>query len=182
MALKVVNGIYTWVPDSDGGLASYSQNRYNMEGLTGYDGMDVPTSNVVMSSTPSPVAKVNSQNVLEGFSFGDVNKTSNSTGDWTKSAEQFKDLGNTTKPDESFGDTFSRWFTPQGDKGTSLGGNVMGAIGTGVNAATGLAGMYFAKKNYDLQKDQAEYLKNREAQSDARKAKFAANAGNNASY
>jgi hypothetical protein len=42
--------------------------------------------------------------------------------------------------------------------------------------------MYFAKKNYDLQKDQQDYLKNREAQSDARKSKFAANAGNGATY
>ena len=85
-------------------------------------------------------------------------------------------------PSESLGDKISRWFTPTGDKGTSLGGNVMGAIGTGVNALTGLAGMYYTKKNYDLQKEQADYLKGRDAASDARKSKFAANAGNGASY
>ena len=84
--------------------------------------------------------------------------------------------------EQSWGDKFASWFTPQGDKGTSLGGNVMGAIGTGVGAASGLAGMYYAKKNFDLQKDQQDYLKNREAMSDARKSQFAANAGGGASY
>lgn len=84
--------------------------------------------------------------------------------------------------EQSFGDKFASWFTPQGDKGTSLGGNVMGAIGTGVGALSGLAGMYYAKKNFDLQKDQQKYLQGREAQSDARKSQFAANAGGGATY
>lgn len=73
-------------------------------------------------------------------------------------------------------------FTPQGPAGTSTGGNIMSAIGTGVGVGTGLAGAYFAKKNYDLQKDQQDYLRNREAASDARKTQFAANAGGGASY
>ena len=73
-------------------------------------------------------------------------------------------------------------FTPQGDKGTSVGGNMMNALGTGVGAVTGLAGMYYAGKNYDLQKDNQKYLRNREAQSDARKSAFATNAGNGAQY
>lgn len=67
-------------------------------------------------------------------------------------------------------------------KGTSVGGNIVNAVGTGVNAATGLAGMYYAGKNYDLQKDNQQYLRNREAQSDARKTTFASNAGNGATY
>lgn len=93
-------------------------------------------------------------------------------------------LGNGNKglAETGWTDTVASWFKPDGDKGTSVGGNIMNAVGTGVNAATGLAGMYFAKKNYDLQKDQANYLKDREAQSDARKSRFATNAGNNASY
>lgn len=90
--------------------------------------------------------------------------------------------GNKGLAETGWTDTVAGWFRPDGDKGTSVGGNIMNAVGTGVNAATGLAGMYFAKKNYDLQKDQANYLKDREAQSDARKSRFAANAGNNASY
>lgn len=84
--------------------------------------------------------------------------------------------------EQSFGDKFASWFTPQGDKGTSLGGNVMGAVGTGVSALSGLAGMYYAKKNFDLQKDQQKYLQGREAQSDVRKSQFAANAGGGATY
>ena len=84
--------------------------------------------------------------------------------------------------EQGWTDKVASWFTPQGDKGTSVGGNIMGAVGTGVGAASGLAGMYYAKKNFDLQKDQQDYLKGREAQSDARKSAFAANAGNGAQY
>lgn len=83
---------------------------------------------------------------------------------------------------EGITDKFARWFTPQGTAGTSVGGNIMGAVGTGIGAATGLAGAYYAKKNYDLQKDQQKYLQARDAQNDARKAQFAANAGGGASY
>lgn len=54
-------------------------------------------------------------------------------------------------------------------------GDVAGGI-------AGLGSIYFANKNYNLQKDQQDYLKNREAQSDARKALFAKNAGNDATY
>lgn len=92
----------------------------------------------------------------------------------------FKDV--TKNTDVGMWDTLKNSFNPEGTSGKSYAGNIMDAVGTGVNAATGLAGMYFAKKNYDLQKDQANYLKDREAQSDARKSRFAANAGNNASY
>jgi hypothetical protein len=91
------------------------------------------------------------------------------------------DFGN-NGANQGWTDKIASWFTPQGTAGTSTGGNILGAIGSGVDAASGLAGMYFAKKNYDLQKDQQDYLKKREAQSDARKSKFAANAGNGATY
>ena len=92
------------------------------------------------------------------------------------------DNGATKNADVGVWDTIKNSFNPEGASGKSYAGNVMDTVGTGINAATGLAGMYFAKKNYDLQKDQTNYLKDREAQSDMRKAKFAANAGNSASY
>jgi len=79
-------------------------------------------------------------------------------------------------------DTIGDWFKPEGTSGASKGGNILGAIGSGIDAASGLAGMYYAKKNFDLQKEQQDYLKKREAQSDARKSRFAANAGNGATY
>lgn len=89
---------------------------------------------------------------------------------------------------EGLGDKFSRWFTPN-EKGTSLGGQVLGGLGTGVQAATGLAGIYFAKKNYDLQKDAAEIDKLKEYNLMARQAKvdnagvdLSRNVGNGASY
>ena len=90
--------------------------------------------------------------------------------------------GLASNSNQSFGDTVKSWFTPDGKSGQSVGGNVMGSVGTGVQALSGLAGMYYAKKNYDLQKDQADYLKNRDAASDTRMSKFASNAGNGASY
>ena len=68
-------------------------------------------------------------------------------------------------------------FNPTGTSGRSYAGNVMDAVGTGVGIGTGLAGAYYTKKNYDLQKENQEYLKNREAQNDARKATFATNVG-----
>ena len=104
-----------------------------------------------------------------------------SSSQMTKQTPNVGGLAETTA-NQGWTDTIASWFTPQGDKGTSVGGNIINAVGTGVNAASGLAGMYFAKKNYDLQKDQQDYLKKKEAQSDARKSKFAANAGNGATY
>lgn len=106
----------------------------------------------------------------------------------TANTGKFKELLNLTPPNtggglasEGWGDKFSRWFTPN-EKGTSLGGQVLDGIGTGVDALTGLAGLYYADKNFKLEKEQADYLKSRDAASDARKSKFAANAGNGASY
>ena len=89
---------------------------------------------------------------------------------------------NPDTPEQSWLDKVASWFTPTGESGASVGGNILDAAGKGVGALTGLAGMYYTKKNYDLQKDQANYLKGRDAASDARNAKFAANVGNGASY
>ena len=94
----------------------------------------------------------------------------------------FSGVGKGGGADQSWGDKIASWFTPTGENGTSVGGNMMDAVGKGVGAITGLAGMYYTKKNHDLQKEQADYLKGRDAASDARKARFAANAGNGASY
>lgn len=63
------------------------------------------------------------------------------------------------------------------DKGFSKFGSTMSGIGQGVQAVTGLGSLYLANKNYQLQKDQANYLKGRDAQNDARLAVFAKNVG-----
>lgn len=94
----------------------------------------------------------------------------------------FSGIKDPVTPNQSWGDKVASWFTPDGESGASVGGNIMDAAGKGVDALTGLAGMYYTKKNYDLQKEQADYLKGRDAASDARKSKFAANVGNGASY
>ena len=83
---------------------------------------------------------------------------------------------------KNFASTVGDWFTPQGVGGTSVGGNVLSGVGSAMGGLAGLAGAYYAGKNYGLQKDQQDYLKAREAQSDARKTQFAANVGGGASY
>lgn len=89
---------------------------------------------------------------------------------------------------EGWGDKFSRWFTPN-EKGTSLGGQVLSGIGTGVDAASGLAGLYFAQKNFDLAKEAADLEKKKQKSLMARQAKvdqagvdLSKNVGNGASY
>ena len=87
-----------------------------------------------------------------------------------------------------WGDTFKGWFTP-GEGGSSLGGNVLSGVGTAVGIGSGLAGMYFAKKEADLKKDKAKMEKDayqrgvqREAEAENRMQQFAKNAGNGAFY
>lgn len=101
----------------------------------------------------------------------------NSLGDFSGLAA--KAAGNGTT---SWWDSLKNSFNPEGTSGRSYAGNVMDTIGTGVGIGTGLAGAYYTAKNYELQKDQQNYLKSRDAQSDARKTTFASNAGNGASY
>lgn len=90
-------------------------------------------------------------------------------------------LDNTSPTEPSMWDTFGGYFNPN-EKGVSQAGSVMDTIGSGIKGAVGLGSLYFAKKNYDLEKDQQEYLKDIDKQNSARASKFAANAGNNASY
>lgn len=63
------------------------------------------------------------------------------------------------------------WFDLD-SKGQSKAGGVLDSIGTGVKALTGLGSIYFAKKNYDLQKDHQNYLKGRDAIADSKIAKI----------
>lgn len=167
MATKLVNGVLTWVPDTDIGTTVGSTT-------------ELPNSSVISGAATGGLASNSLSgnpyfNQAYGYNIGQSNiPGAQYTPEVAKSPETLKE--------EGFGDKFSRWFTPQGDKGTSLGGNVMSAVGTGVGALTGLAGAYYTKKNYDLQKDNQKYLQAREAQSDARKSQFAANAGNSATY
>lgn len=105
-------------------------------------------------------------------------------GDFSKSVGSL--AGSNTN--EGWGDKFSRWFTPN-DKGASLGGEVMSGIGTGVNAASGLAGLYYTKKNFDLAKEAADLEKSKQKSLMSRQRKvdqagvnLSRNVGNGASY
>lgn len=99
-------------------------------------------------------------------------------------------LGNLNKDNTElgWGDKISGWFTP-GEGGSSLGGNVLSGVGTAVGIGSGLAGMYYAKKEADLKKDKAQMEKDayqrgvqREAEAENRMQQFAKNAGNGAFY
>ena len=86
-------------------------------------------------------------------------------------------------------DTIGGWFKPQGESGASTAGNVLSGVGTAVGIGSGLAGMYYSKKQADLNKERAKMEKDaynrgvqREAQAEARMQQFAKNAGNGAFY
>ena len=85
--------------------------------------------------------------------------------------------------------TVGSWFEPQGQSGASTAGNVLSGVGTAVGIGSGLAGMYYSKKQADLNKERAKMEKDaynrgvqREAQAEARMQQFAKNAGNGAFY
>ena len=86
-------------------------------------------------------------------------------------------------------DTIGGWFQPHGQSGASTAGNVLSGIGTAVGIGSGLAGMYYSKKQADINKERAKMEKDaynrgvqREAQAEARMQQFAKNAGNGAFY
>jgi hypothetical protein len=102
---------------------------------------------------------------------------------------KFDDFGNSygiDKAPEIAGET-GMWdsiagaFKP-GEGGHSTAGNILKGASDAVGAIGGLGQLYFANKNYKLQKEQADYLKDREAKQDVRIGRFAANAGNGATY
>lgn len=86
-------------------------------------------------------------------------------------------------------DTIGGWFQPQGESGASTAGNILSGVGTAVGIGSGLAGMYYAKKQADLNKERAKMEKDaynrgvqREAEAEKRMQQFAKNAGNGAFY
>ena len=71
-------------------------------------------------------------------------------------------------------DSVKNLFTPN-EKGTSTGGQIVGAIGTGVGALSALGSLYYTDKNYKAQKAVQEYQKSRDAMADAKVAQLQAN-------
>lgn len=71
-------------------------------------------------------------------------------------------------------DSVKNLFTPN-EKGTSTGGQIVGAIGTGVSALSALGSLYYTDKNYKAQKAVQEYQKSRDAMADAKVAQLQAN-------
>lgn len=71
-------------------------------------------------------------------------------------------------------DSITNLFTPN-EKGTSTGGQIVGAIGTGVGALSALGSLYYADKNYKAQKALQDYQKSRDAMADAKVAQLQAN-------
>lgn len=127
-------------------------------------------NNGAQVNNPNMTSATSFNNTQNGYDFSGVPNTSSAV----------NPVNTTTDAGQSWTDTIAGWFKPQGPQGTSTGGNILSGIGAGVGAASGLAGMYYSKKNFDLQKDQYDYLKSRDALSDNRTNKFAANVGNGA--
>ena len=71
-------------------------------------------------------------------------------------------------------DSVKNLFTPN-EKGTSTGGQIVGAIGTGVEALSALGSLYYTDKNYKAQKAMQDYQKSRDAMADAKVAQLQAN-------
>lgn len=157
-------------PEATQGLA-YSAFPTNWKNRFNLDSVGYLQSNQDSTAFKQDVPVVDAKAEMDKYDFSGVKNKD-------------KDNGST----EGLGDKFSRWFTPN-EKGTSLGGQVLGGLGTGVQAAAGLAGMYFTKKNYDLAKDAADIDKLKEYNLMARQAKvdsagvdLSRNVGNGASY
>lgn len=86
------------------------------------------------------------------------------------------------------GESAKGWFD-MNDNGVTKFGNVLGNIGTGVGIASGLAGMYYGRKQHKLAKQEAALKKDaynrqvtRDNEAEKRMQRFAANAGNGAIY
>lgn len=102
---------------------------------------------------------------------------------------KFDEFGNTYGANTNTGTSsegmfsgITNLFTPDQKTGTSTGGNILKGASDAVGAIGGLGQLYFTKKNYDLQKENQDYLKDREKQNDRRLTQFAQNAGNGAMY
>lgn len=82
----------------------------------------------------------------------------------------------------SFGDRFKSWFTPTGENGTSVGGNVLSGLGTVAGIGGTLADVYYKHKSDKREEENADYARKRVALADKNVATFAKNTGNGASY
>ena len=82
----------------------------------------------------------------------------------------------------SFMDSFNKWFTPTGENGTSVGGNVLSGLGTVAGIGGTLADVYYKHKSDKREEEAADYARRRVALADKNVATFAKNTGNGASY
>ena len=82
----------------------------------------------------------------------------------------------------SFMDSFNKWFTPTGENGTSVGGNVLSGLGTVAGIDGTLADAYYKHKSDKREEEAADYARRRVALADKNVATFAKNTGNGASY
>ena len=82
----------------------------------------------------------------------------------------------------SFTDRLNKWFTPTGEDGTSVGGNVLSGLGTVAGIGGTLADVYYKHKSDKREEEAADYARKRVALADKNVATFAKNTGNGASY
>ena len=125
---------------------SVNRNR-NLNGLGSlYQYDQTPT---VVQKDPNTMYMDNNVNLPE-YNYGNLNNNNSSGGLW---------------------DSIKSAFTPN-EKGTSLGGQIMSGIGTGVSALSSIGSLYFANENAKAQKDLQAYQKSRDAMADAKVAQM----------
>ena len=106
-------------------------------------------------------------------------------GDANRAAMENTPIQLDTGPDNtefSFTDSFNKWFTPTGENGTSVGGNVLSGLGTVAGIGGTLSDVYYKHKSDKREEEAADYAKKRVALADKNVATFAKNTGNGASY
>ena len=106
-------------------------------------------------------------------------------GDANKAAMENTPIQLNQGPDKtefSFMDSFNKWFTPTGENGTSVGGNVLSGLGTVAGIGGTLADVYYKHKSDKREEEAADYARRRVALADKNVATFAKNTGNGASY
>lgn len=156
---------------SDGTVIDTNANQY-ANAYGGYDAGKVSTVDTTNAAKTAELGGVNNVDSINSLAFKNTDNGLAGTSWW---------------------DSTKNFFTPGEGQKTSVGNNMLDAVGTGVTALTGLAGTALAygtnkynkmaaERAYADQRKQDKYLKAREAGADANKAAFAHAAGNGATY
>lgn len=153
--MQYINGSWQYVPDN------VSQNGVSETTMTpniGTDngGLGSLIGSKMMTKRPSAF------NEAIDLTPGSAIKTT-TTDELSSTGESKSIIGNdnnnTSGSEPGMWDSFKNLFTPNGEKGTSTGGNILKGFGDFAGGIAGLGSLYYAGKNFQLQKDNYNYKK-----------------------